>query len=76
MQALEQVTGKMWPGVPIVSTMADGASDGIYTNAAGMPLLQVAGIGAGRATMCALTEKMSACPSLRTIAASISTTAF
>jgi acetylornithine deacetylase/succinyl-diaminopimelate desuccinylase-like protein len=44
MQALEQVAGKMWPGVPIVSTMADGASDGIYTNAAGMPTYGVAGI--------------------------------
>jgi acetylornithine deacetylase/succinyl-diaminopimelate desuccinylase-like protein len=44
MQALQQVAGKMWPGVPIVSTMADGASDGIYTNAAGMPTYGVSGI--------------------------------
>jgi acetylornithine deacetylase/succinyl-diaminopimelate desuccinylase-like protein len=35
----------MWPGVPIVPTMADGASDGIYTNAAGMPTYGVSGIG-------------------------------
>jgi acetylornithine deacetylase/succinyl-diaminopimelate desuccinylase-like protein len=45
MHALEQVAGKMWPGVPIVPTMADGASDGIYTNAAGMPTYGVSGIG-------------------------------
>jgi len=44
MQALHQVAGKMWPGVPIVSTMADGASDGIYTNAGGMPTYGVSGI--------------------------------
>ncbi|HEX6495167.1 MAG TPA: M20/M25/M40 family metallo-hydrolase [Acidobacteriaceae bacterium] len=44
MQALEQVAGKMWPGVPVVSTMADGASDGIYTNAAGMSTYGVSGI--------------------------------
>ena len=44
MQALHQVAGKMWPEVPIVSTMADGASDGIYTNAAGMPTYGVSGI--------------------------------
>jgi acetylornithine deacetylase/succinyl-diaminopimelate desuccinylase-like protein len=44
MQALDQVAGKMWPGVPIVSTMADGASDGIYTNAAGMPTYGLSGI--------------------------------
>jgi acetylornithine deacetylase/succinyl-diaminopimelate desuccinylase-like protein len=44
MNALQQVAGKMWPGVPIVSTMADGASDGIYTNAAGMPTYGISGI--------------------------------
>lgn len=44
MQALERVVGSMWPGIPIVSTMADGASDGIYTNGAGMPTYGVSGI--------------------------------
>jgi acetylornithine deacetylase/succinyl-diaminopimelate desuccinylase-like protein len=48
MQALHQVAGKMWPGVPIVSTMADGASDGIYTNAGGMPTYGVSGIALGK----------------------------
>jgi acetylornithine deacetylase/succinyl-diaminopimelate desuccinylase-like protein len=43
-QALEQIAGKMWPGVPVVPTMADGASDGIYTNAAGMPTYGTSGI--------------------------------
>lgn len=35
--ALNAVTGKMWPGVPIVVDMAVGASDSIYTMAAGIP---------------------------------------
>jgi acetylornithine deacetylase/succinyl-diaminopimelate desuccinylase-like protein len=43
-QALKQVAGKMWPGVPVVPTMADGASDGIYTNAAAMPTYGVSGV--------------------------------
>jgi acetylornithine deacetylase/succinyl-diaminopimelate desuccinylase-like protein len=44
MQALHQVVGKMWPGTPIVPTMADGASDGVHTMAAGMPTYQISGI--------------------------------
>jgi acetylornithine deacetylase/succinyl-diaminopimelate desuccinylase-like protein len=30
--------------VPVITTMADGASDGIYTHAAGMPTYGVSGI--------------------------------
>ena len=37
MAALKQVSGAMWPGVPIVPEMETGASDSIYTMAAGMP---------------------------------------
>lgn len=44
MHALDGVVGRMWPGVPIVPTMADGASDGVYTMAAGMPTYQISGI--------------------------------
>ena len=35
--ALNAVTGKMWPGVPIVIDMAVGASDSVFTMAAGIP---------------------------------------
>lgn len=35
--ALDTVAGRMWPGVPIVVDMAVGASDSIYTMAAGIP---------------------------------------
>lgn len=33
-----------WPGAPVVPTMADGASDGVFTNAAGMPTYGISGI--------------------------------
>ena len=35
--ALEQVVGKLWPALPIVPVMEAGASDSIYTTAAGLP---------------------------------------
>ena len=44
MQPLARVVAAMWPGIPVVTTMADGASDGIYTNAAGMPTYGISGI--------------------------------
>jgi acetylornithine deacetylase/succinyl-diaminopimelate desuccinylase-like protein len=44
MAAMTEVAGKFWPGVPIIPDMADGASDGVYTNAAGMPTYAISGI--------------------------------
>jgi acetylornithine deacetylase/succinyl-diaminopimelate desuccinylase-like protein len=44
MTAVESVSAKMWPGAPVVPTMATGASDSIYTMAAGMPSYGVSGI--------------------------------
>jgi acetylornithine deacetylase/succinyl-diaminopimelate desuccinylase-like protein len=44
MTAMTEVAGKFWPGVPIIPDMADGASDGVYTNAAGMPTYAISGI--------------------------------
>jgi acetylornithine deacetylase/succinyl-diaminopimelate desuccinylase-like protein len=44
MLAMTQVAGKFWPGAPIIPDMADGASDGVYTNAAGMPTYGISGI--------------------------------
>ena len=46
--AVEKVAGQIWPGVPVIPTMARGASDGIYTNAAGMPTYIVAGVEVDR----------------------------
>ena len=42
-QPLEKVVARMWPGLPVVPDMATGASDGVYTNAAGMPTYCVSG---------------------------------
>ncbi len=36
-QAIEKVTGEMWPGVPVVPTMSTGATDGSFLRNAGIP---------------------------------------
>ncbi len=40
---VEKIAAEMWPGLPVVPDMATGASDGIYTSAAGMPTYGVSG---------------------------------
>jgi acetylornithine deacetylase/succinyl-diaminopimelate desuccinylase-like protein len=42
-QPLEKVVESMWPGLPVIPDMATGASDGVYTNAAGLPTYCVSG---------------------------------
>jgi acetylornithine deacetylase/succinyl-diaminopimelate desuccinylase-like protein len=42
-QPLEKVVNRMWPGLAVVPDMATGASDGVYTNAAGMPTYCISG---------------------------------
>ena len=44
MQPLEQVVKMMW-NVPVVPSMNTGASDAVYTNAAGMPTYGITGVG-------------------------------
>ncbi len=34
---LEKLVAVYWPGTPVVADMADGASDSVFTNAAGIP---------------------------------------
>jgi acetylornithine deacetylase/succinyl-diaminopimelate desuccinylase-like protein len=43
-KATEQVSAAMWPGAPVIPFMDTGASDSIYTNAAGMPSYGVSGL--------------------------------
>jgi acetylornithine deacetylase/succinyl-diaminopimelate desuccinylase-like protein len=38
----------MWPGIPVLPSMSTGASDGVYTNAAGMPTYAVSGVAYDR----------------------------
>jgi acetylornithine deacetylase/succinyl-diaminopimelate desuccinylase-like protein len=40
---LEKITAEMWPGAPVIPSMSTGASDGVYTNAAGLPTYGVSG---------------------------------
>ncbi len=44
MTTLDKVSGEFWPGTPVIPTMAAGASDGVMTNAAGMPTYGISGV--------------------------------
>jgi len=41
---VRKVAARMWPGVPLVPTMATGATDGRFLNAAGVPVYGLSGI--------------------------------
>jgi acetylornithine deacetylase/succinyl-diaminopimelate desuccinylase-like protein len=41
---VKRIAQEMWPGAPVLPVMATGASDGIMTNAAGMPTYGISGI--------------------------------
>lgn len=45
---LSKTVAKMWPGLPVIPTMATGASDAVYTNAAAMPTYGVSGVAIDR----------------------------
>jgi len=40
---LEKVVAEMWPGLPVIPEQANGASDAVYTNAAGLPTYEISG---------------------------------
>jgi acetylornithine deacetylase/succinyl-diaminopimelate desuccinylase-like protein len=44
LKALERVADEMWPRAPVIPNMETGASDSIYTIAAGMPSYGVNGV--------------------------------
>jgi acetylornithine deacetylase/succinyl-diaminopimelate desuccinylase-like protein len=48
LRPLERVAAKMWQGAPVVPSMAVGASDSVYTNAAGLPTYMVSGSALAR----------------------------
>ena len=45
LRPLEKVAAEMWPGAPVIPEMETGASDSIYTMAAGIPSYGINGIG-------------------------------
>ena len=44
MLPLEKLSAEMWPGAPVVPQMGTGATDGVYTNPAGIPTYGVCGL--------------------------------
>jgi acetylornithine deacetylase/succinyl-diaminopimelate desuccinylase-like protein len=40
---LEKVVAEMWPGLPVIPEQANGASDAVYTNPAGLPTYEISG---------------------------------
>jgi acetylornithine deacetylase/succinyl-diaminopimelate desuccinylase-like protein len=44
MRPLEALVATFWPGIPIIPTMSDGASDGFYTSGVGLPTYNLTGI--------------------------------
>ena len=51
LEPLERTVAAIWPGLPVVPFMNAGATDGIYTRAAGLPTYGVAGIAVDRDDM-------------------------
>jgi len=45
---LEKIAKEMWPGAPVIPDMSTGASDGVYTNAAGLPTYGLSGLAIDR----------------------------
>lgn len=44
LDAIEQVTEELWPGVPVIPTMLTGATDGLQLRNAGIPTYGVSGL--------------------------------
>lgn len=44
MNPLREIAGRMWPGAPVIPEMETGASDSIYTIAAGLPSYGINGV--------------------------------
>ena len=44
LRPLQQVAAEMWPGVPVIPEMETGASDSVYTMAAGIPSYGINGL--------------------------------
>ncbi len=48
LQPLQRIAAEMWPGAPVIPDMETGASDSIYTIAAGIPSYGVSGVAVDR----------------------------
>jgi acetylornithine deacetylase/succinyl-diaminopimelate desuccinylase-like protein len=48
LRPLEKLAAKLWPGAPVIPSMSVGATDGVYTSAAGLPTYVVSGMALER----------------------------
>jgi acetylornithine deacetylase/succinyl-diaminopimelate desuccinylase-like protein len=48
LRPLESLVERTWPGIPVIPMMDNGASDGTFTRAAGMPTYNITGIAINR----------------------------
>lgn len=48
LNAIDALAAKLWPGIPVFPTMATGASDGVYTMAAGVPTYAISAVAIER----------------------------
>lgn len=48
LRPLERLVAQFWPGIPVIPFMSAGASDGVYTRAAGLPTFTITGIAIDR----------------------------
>ena len=60
MRAIEEVTGELWPGVPVIPTMSTGATDGLYFRNAGIPVYGVSGLFYGESNAHGMNERAPA----------------
>jgi acetylornithine deacetylase/succinyl-diaminopimelate desuccinylase-like protein len=44
LKTVEGVTEKLWPGIPVITVMDVGASDGIYLRGGGIPTYGISGV--------------------------------
>jgi acetylornithine deacetylase/succinyl-diaminopimelate desuccinylase-like protein len=47
-KSVEKIAAEMWPGTPVIPTMATGASDAVYASAVGLPTYEVNGVAVDR----------------------------
>jgi acetylornithine deacetylase/succinyl-diaminopimelate desuccinylase-like protein len=43
-QPVERLTAEMWPGVPVVPIMGQGATDSLYFRQVGIPMYGISGL--------------------------------
>ena len=74
MQAVERITGEMWPGVPVIPIMSGGYTDSRWLRNAGIPAYGVSGLFSEPAQTAACTAATSTSVSSKSTTARNSST--